>query len=700
MKKTILIVEDESIVAQDLQEILEDLGYHAPEIADCGELAIEKAGRLNPSLILMDIRLIGAIDGITAAEIIQEKYDIPIVYLTAHSDAKTLERAKYSCPFGYILKPFQERELHTTIEISLYKHQMQKQLKQHNLWLAAVLESISDGVITTDTENNITYMNPTAENITGWSFQEAIGENIQKVFRVIYEKNRQIVNIPIQQIRQTGKTLTLLEQIILVKKNGKELPIEDSISPIYNISNMSNNLDFQKTTDDNFLGTVYVFRDITQQKSIIKQLHRQAFYDDLTNLANRAWFRERLTDAIARVKRNSDYLFAVLILDLDRFKIVNDTLGHEFGDLLLMAVASELRESIRPMDTVARLGGDEFAILLESIHSANDALDVAQRINQKLSQPFIIKDQKLLSNASIGIVLSSTAYEEIDEIIRDADIAMYRAKAKGRNCSEIFNPFIREEILIVSRIENELRTAIEQNELVVYYQPIVSLVSQQVVSFEALVRWEHPQRQLILPTEFISVAEKSQLIMDLDWWVLKTACSQIKTWQEQGKIDASIIISVNFSSKQFSRVNFIEDICNVLSESNLHPRNLRLEITESVLIENPDSALSIFTELQNLGITVSLDDFGTGYSSLGYLHRFPVNIIKIDRSFINYLNVDHKSLKIVQTILDLAKNLEIEVIAEGIETQPQLTLLQQLKCPYGQGYLFSQPQKNLFQSHI
>lgn len=690
---TILIVEDESIVAQDLQEILEDLGYSAPEIADCGELAIEKTARLKPSLVLMDIRLIGAIDGIEAAKIIQEKYGVPVVYLTAHSDRNTLERAKLSCPFGYILKPFQEQELYTTIEIALYKHQIQKELKQHSRWLAAILESMGDGVITTDAENKISFINPTGEDITGWSFSEAIGKKLPEVLRLIDEKSRQVINIPIQQIRQTGKTITLLDQIILIRKNGQELPIEDSIAPIYE---QSNNWELNQSIFNEFLGVVYVFRDITQQKSKLKQLHRQAFFDDLTNLANRAWFRERLTDAIARVKRNSDYLFAVLLLDLDQFKAVNDTLGHEFGDRLLMAVASRLRESVRPMDTVARFGGDEFAILLESIHTAKEALHIAQRLNQELSKPFKIQNHELLSNASIGIVVSSTDYKEVDEIIRYADIAMYRAKTKGRNCSEVFNPLIREEILTISRTENQLRTAIEQNELVVYYQPIVSLITQQVVSFEALIRWEHPQRQLILPNEFISVAEQSQLIIELDWWVLRTACHQIKTWQEQGQIDSSIIISVNFSSKQFLRVNFMEEICNVLSESNLDPCNLRLEITESVLIKNSKLALSVFTELQNLGITISLDDFGTGYSSLSYLHRFPVNIIKIDRSFIQNLNIDIKSLQIVQTILDLARNLEIEVVAEGIETETQLTLLQKLKCPYGQGYLFSQPKKCLF----
>lgn len=476
MLTTILIVEDESIVAQDLQEILEELGYSAPEIADSGKLAIEKAARLNPSLILMDIRLIGTMDGIDAAEIIQEKYDIPVVYLTAHSDVNTIERAKHTCPFGYILKPFQEKELYTTIEIALYKHQTQKQLKERAHWLTAILESIGDGVITTDTENNITFINSTAENITGWSFPEAVGKKLSEVLRLIYEKDRQVVNIPVQQIRQTGETITLLEQIVLIKKNGQELPIEDSIAPIYG---QSNNSDLEQSINDNFLGIVYVLRDVTQQKLMLKQLHRQAFYDDLTNLANRAWLRERLTDAIARIKRNPDYLFAVLLLDLDRFKTINDTLGHEFGDRLLIAVASRLRESVRPMDTVARLGGDEFVILLESIHNANEVVNVTQRIHENLSQPVNIENEKLLANASIGIVLSSTAYEEVDEIIRDADIAMYRAKAKGRNCYEIFEPFLREEILMVSQIENDLHTAIERDELVVYYQPIVSLANQK-----------------------------------------------------------------------------------------------------------------------------------------------------------------------------------------------------------------------------
>jgi diguanylate cyclase (GGDEF)-like protein/PAS domain S-box-containing protein len=401
----------------------------------------------------MDIRLIDAIDGIDAAEIIQEEYDIPVVYLTAHSDKNTLERAKRTCPFGYILKPFQEKELYTTIEIALYKHQVQKELKQNARWLAAILESIGDGVITTDTESQITFINSTGENITGWSFAEAIGKKLSKVFRLIYQKTRQIVNISIQQIQETGKTITLLEPIILIKKNGQELSIDDSIAPIYK---QANNLDSNTSITSDFLGIVCIFRNITQQKLTIKQLHRQAFFDDLTNLANRAWFRERLTDAIARSKRNTDYLFAVLLLDLDRFKIVNDTLGHEFGDRLLKAVAFRLRESVRPMNTVASLGGDEFAILLESIHTTNEALYVAQRINQELSKSFKIQNHELLSNASIGIVLSSIDYEEVDEIIRDTDIAMYRAKAKSRNCSEVFNPFLRQELLTIARTENEL----------------------------------------------------------------------------------------------------------------------------------------------------------------------------------------------------------------------------------------------------
>lgn len=400
MTTTILIVEDESIVAQDLQMILESLGYDVPEITDCGELAIQKAAELNPNLILMDIRLIGEMDGISAAATIVQKFDIPVIYLTAHADVKTLARAKLTCPFGYILKPFQEKELNTTIEVALYKHKMEQRLKEHKQWLSTVLESIGDGVITTDTKSCITFMNPAAETLTGWLSNEVIGKQLTEVFQLVNESSPSKINNLIEQVLNFGDTVYLPEETVLIRKDGQKIPIKDTIAPIR-----------QERDEDKITGVVCIFQDITQQKIAAQKLRRQAFYDDLTNLANRAWFRERITDAVERVKKNPDYLFAVLYLDLDRFKVINDSLGHWVGDRLLIAVASKLLQSTRPLDTVARLGGDEFAILLESLSNPNEVIKIAQRIIQELNQPFKLQEHEISTNASIGIVLSSNSYD-------------------------------------------------------------------------------------------------------------------------------------------------------------------------------------------------------------------------------------------------------------------------------------------------
>jgi diguanylate cyclase (GGDEF)-like protein/PAS domain S-box-containing protein len=682
----ILIVEGENVVAQELQMFIESLGYNVCEIVNSGELAIKKVAELQPNLILMNIRIIEETDDITTAQIIAKQFEIPVIYMTVHSDEVTFTRAKKHSLFGYIIKPFNERDLGTTIEIALYKHSLEKHSKENARWLTTILQSINDGIITTDSDGCITFLNPIAEKLTGWSLDEAVGKEVTKVFNIINENNRFSLNNPITQVLKTGENTSLPENTLLIGKNGNEVPIEDSMA----LSKQSK-FELNKNSTEKANGAALVFRDVSKQRLATQKLYRQAFYDELTNLPNRIWFKKRVASAIERFTHNSTYLFAVLLLDLDRFKTINDSLGHSTGDCLLFNVTHRLLKSVRPNDVVARLGGDEFAIFLENLTTTQEVDLIAQRIGQELREPFNLEGREIYTNASIGIVLSSIGYYCVEDLLRDADIAMYRAKNKGKGCYEIFYLGLRDRVVAASQLENDLRGAIDRGELEVYYQPIISLSDRKTEGFEALVRWHHPQRGMILPAEFIPIAEEIGLFVQLDMWVLQQACHQMKIWQEQYSDLPHLSISVNLSIKQFKQPNLIREIEQILKETSLDSCSLKLEIIESALIDNPELSSIILEQLKELGVVLSLDDFGTGYSSLNYLHRFPVDILKIDRSFINRIYSQQDSLEIVRTIIMLGQNLGIDVVAEGIETEKQLTLLQQLQCQYGQGYLFSKP---------
>lgn len=431
--------------------------------------------------------------------------------------------------------------------------------------------------------------------------------------------------------------------------------------------------------------------DITARKQTEKKLLHDALYDALTNLPNRALFTDRLTHAAECKKRDKDYLFAVLFLDFDRFKVVNDSLGHMIGNQLLVAIAHRLTTCLRPGDTIARLGGDEFVILLENMKDASDATLIADRIQKELIEPFDLSGHEVFSTASIGIALSTTEYNQPEDLLRDADIAMYRAKALGKARYEIFNSNMHLRAMSLLHLETDLRHAIEREEFRIHYQPIVSLRSGRIAGFEALARWYHPQRGLISPAEFIPVAEETGLIIPIGFWVLREACRQMRSWQIQFPRNLSLIISVNLSGRQFSQPNLVEQINQILLETQLDPHCLKLEITESVVMGNAESAIALLAQLKKLGIHLSIDDFGTGYSSLSYLHRFPIDTLKIDRSFINRIDTDGEQLEIVRTIVTLAWNLGLDVIAEGVETAKQLAQLKSLQCEYGQGYFFSRP---------
>jgi diguanylate cyclase (GGDEF)-like protein len=451
--------------------------------------------------------------------------------------------------------------------------------------------------------------------------------------------------------------------------------------------------------------------ELMERKRMEAQLRHDAFHDGLTDLPNRALFLDRLSHALQLANRRShlnlmnqsltnQYLtnqpeqFAVLFLDLDRFKVVNDSLGHLAGDQLLKIVAKRLVACLRAGDTVARLGGDEFVMLLEEIQNIGDVIEVVQRIQDILQVPISIDGNEIFVSTSIGIALNTNHhYTQPDELLRDADTAMYRAKSQGRDRYEVFNHSMHIEAIKKLRLENDLRRAIERQELQVHYQPIVCLKSRQILGFEALVRWQHPEQGLIYPIEFVPLAEDVGLIGAIDFWVLQEACSQLRSWQEQFLIAKSLTMSVNLSGKQFTKPDLIGQIMQVLSKTDLKNTSLKIELTESVLLEKTSLATQILVELKERNIQVCIDDFGTGYSSLSYLHRFPIHTLKIDRSFISRLNHNSEDGEIVKAIIVLGLNLGLNVVAEGVETAEQLSFLQANNCHAAQGYYLFEPLK-------
>jgi diguanylate cyclase (GGDEF)-like protein len=429
--------------------------------------------------------------------------------------------------------------------------------------------------------------------------------------------------------------------------------------------------------------------EIDERTLVEEQLRHNTLHDALTRLPNRTLFMERLGHAIARSKRRSTYLFAVLFLDLDRFKIVNDSLGHQVGDELLVAVARRLESCLRLEDTVARLGGDEFGILLENIGDISDAGRIAERIQEKLATPVNLSGYEVYTSVSIGIVDSASAYGLPDYMLRSADMAMYRAKASGKARYEMFDRRMHAHALARLQTETDLRRALERGEFAVHYQPVISLRDGRICGMEALLRWNHPERGLIAPGEFIPVAEETGLIIPIGRWVLEAACKQLRAWHEHQLPGDPLSVGVNLSVKQIAQSDLVEHVGQVLRDTGIPPRCLKLEVTESVIVENPKAASDVLSELKSLGIELHMDDFGTGYSSLSYITQLPIDAIKIDRSFVNEIDAMDRHFQLVKTIITLAQGLDLDAVAEGVTTKAQLTALRELGCEFAQGFYFS-----------
>ncbi|MBN2402309.1 MAG: EAL domain-containing protein [Spirochaetes bacterium] len=431
--------------------------------------------------------------------------------------------------------------------------------------------------------------------------------------------------------------------------------------------------------------------ELTERRRVEEMMAHSATHDALTHLPNRVLFMDRLERIMEYNKRHEDQKCAVLFLDLDKFKTVNDTLGHDAGDHLIIECANRMITNLRSEDTVARFGGDEFIILLEDIQDAAQVIHIADRIQADIARPFDLKGHKIHIFVSIGIVLINAEYKRAEDILRNADIAMYRSKEKGLGRYEIFSLEMLEHIMNQQERERGLRKALENKELVVYYQPIRDTKTDRIAGFEALIRWQHPEYGLIQPGEFISIAEDTGLIVPIGYWVIDEACRQIRIWQQEFHTDPPLTVSVNLSSRQCAQPDLVQKIDGILKTNEVNPASLKLELTESLIVKEPDSTYKMLSKLREMGIEVQIDDFGTGYSSLGYLHTLPIDTLKIDRIFINRLGDDGNGSDIVRTILALAHNLNMKVVAEGVETESQLAELIAMDCEYVQGFFFARP---------
>lgn len=433
-------------------------------------------------------------------------------------------------------------------------------------------------------------------------------------------------------------------------------------------------------------------REINERRRIQARLMQTLLHDALTQLPNRAMFMQRLTQSLQRIKQSPDRGFAVLVLDCDRFKLVNDAFGHPMGDQLLIAIARRLTQTLGSDATLARLGGDEFAILLDNNPSLEEARALAVELQNVLGgESFQLYENRLYVSISIGVLMGSQDYQQPEHLLRDADTAMYQAKAMGRNAFQVFDSEMHASILQRMQLETDLQRALEQGEFLIYYQPIIDLIKGDISGFEALARWQHPLRGLVTPEQFIPVAEDTGMIVPIGTWLLREACTQTRRWQEQQGNNGSLDISVNLSIRQFVQPDLLQQIDMALNESGLSPQSLKLEITESVVMDNDETASRVLNSLRDRHIRLGFDDFGTGYSSLSYLQRFPIDILKIDRSFIMRIGETGEHLEIIRAIITLARNLNMRTIAEGVETQTHLLALRKLNCDFGQGYLFARP---------
>lgn len=525
-------------------------------------------------------------------------------------------------------------------------------------------------------------VNRSLSEILGYSEEELLSSDFQSI------THHNDVSSVLEQLKhlKSGASNGLQMEKRFLHKNGNVIWVLLSVTRV-NHSGRDSNFIFQ-------------IQDITDRKRAEERLVHDAFHDGLTGLPNRVLFMDHLKQSLGRARGRKHLPFAVLFLDFDRFKLVNDSLGHMVGDQLLIAISGRLKANVRPGDTVARLGGDEFTILLEDLNQSDEVEVVAARLLKSLSLPFNLAGREVFTTASIGIAHSTMGYHYAEDMLRDADIAMYRAKTLGKARFEVFDPSMHANAVNLLRIETDLWRAIERDELYLEYQPIVSLETGKISGFEALLRWRHPSLGVVPPSDFITIAEETGLIVPIGTWILEEASRQVHRWKTFEQTNPKIFISVNLSAKQFMKADFAADVQRIIETMEIDPGCIKLEITESMVMNKVESTITTLAQLQEIGVETSIDDFGTGYSSLSYLPRFPISTLKVDRSFVNSLGENNENLEIVRTIVMLAHNLKMKVVAEGVESIEQLAQLRRMKCEFAQGFFFSRPLSGTEATHL
>jgi diguanylate cyclase (GGDEF)-like protein/PAS domain S-box-containing protein len=670
---SLLVVDDESMNRDLMARRLSRRGFNAA-LACSGQEALEWIGSHHVDLMLLDVEM-PDLNGFEVLKTIRETYSpaqLPVIMVTGKASSDSIVAALAAGANDYVTKPIDFPVVLARIQNQLSRKHAEEALRESEERYALAARAANDGLWDWDLVSNKIYFSPRWKSMLGWEEHE-ISDNPDEWFRRIHpddvDRIRALINAHLEEmtphcedeyriLHRDGNYLWML---------GRALAVRDASGKAYRMAGSQT--------------------DITRGKVV----------DVLTGLPNRVLFMDRLGRSFERARCRKDITLALIFLDMDSFKLINDSLGHLMGDQLLVAISGRIESTVRSRDsverfgrnsTIARLGGDEFIILLEDISSALDATRVAERILKELSKPFVIGGQELFPTASMGIALYSPSYQTPEELLRDADTAMYSAKALGKGCYEIFDSDMRANTIARLQLETELRRALERNEFEIHYQVLVSLKTGRICGFEALIRWRHPARGLVLPNEFIPVAEETGLIVPLGQWVLETASQQMRIWQSRIPDDPPLLISVNLSARHFLQPDLLKQCRKILEDTQLSHSSLSLEVTESAMMPDPESAIEVMCQLKSLGIKIALDDFGTGYSSLSYLHRFPLDSLKIDRSFVGRIMEDDE---IVRTIITLGLNLGLKVIAEGVETVEQAAKLQELGCEFAQGYYFSVP---------